>query len=732
MILNYSQIFPTMKSTLFTNAALAVAISFAAHRAEACGPYYDDIPTPSFIEPLADYSVYDIRQIENLEQWRALTSTDIPLEDIKKVVYKAPLKVFLDSVKAPDTPASNRFYSYLRNTHDSEAVEFLTLAKELETYRKELQSPWYYPTSREYKTETDALNSFTDRCLAYSGTRFSDRYGLQAVRALFASRQYERCIALYDSIFADVPADNLFKRMSLDYVIGCKANLDDGNNYDDYFDMTGDVLSIRDKDGLIRSMGINGNAPGWIDYIRREFDSIDSLDLWNAAKHCATNDNVTNKGDWYYILAYLAGEKFGNTHDARRYVDAALREKFAFDDFRDQARAYRLKVSGHTADMSTLLDDLRWIETKITPDSKDMHFWSRILQNAVHTEWVPALWDQGRYADMALLCNYADNIEIVKDSTGYGFWPYNEIIPFGTLPQAWKGKARTAFERHQFSNLSFRLLESLKSKDIARIKSELQQSTPLYRHLKRYSGLSTDFLNELAGTLALREGDYRMAVDYLSHVSKRYLEGMRVYDENYLSRNPFYLADDRVKYCDAAKSPIFRELALDSGRLPDSSPDNKLLFARRMIQLDNLARTSKSADVKAMAQFLYAKGHFNSFERSWALTQYWRGVYCGIYYPFILSDEDYRFFLPAGRCFRSLYDYERSDYPDYVKSLYTMRLHDIMESDASDEVKAQIAYLSYNEDKVNRYYDYTRIGNIIRTHCDGLTDWIYPGAEYFQ
>lgn len=714
-----------MQFIKYTAAGCLIA-AVAAPEAIACGPYWDQIPTPSYMMPRCKYNVGYSRKVENLEQWRQLTSADIPLADIDSVVYKAPLKAFLDSVKAPDTPASNRFYSYLRNTHDSEAVEFLTLAKELETYRAELSSPWYYPSSRQFKTEADALGGFADRCVAYSGTRLRDRYGLQAVRAIFALRDYEKCLEIYDTFFAELPNDNLFKRMSLDYVNGSLTNLGDSRESDRYFDLAGDIESIKDKKGMLFSyydiQYLNANAPGWIHYVRREIENLDSVRLYNAAQTITQRRDIVNKGDWHYVMAYIAGEKFKDNERAKRHLDQALKEKFYMEEFHDLAVAYRLKISGFLDDRSTLLDDLRTLENRVDGKSSDSHFWSRILRNAIYTAWVPTLWDKGELTDMALLCNYADNLEETRDSETYYYYPYHEEILYGTYPTTWTGIAATAFEREQFGHLSFRLLESLKAKDLVRIAAELQKSTPLYRYLKRYSGLSSDFLNELTGTLALREGNYRMAANYLSRVSDRYLTGMRIYDENYLRRNPFYLSDERVAYCDAANRPAFKNLAVDSRYVEGNTPDAKLKFARRMLGLENIIATTPSADVKAMAQLLYASGHYESFNRCWALTQYWKGEYCGIFYPYI-NKGGRDFELPDGQCFTRLYDFDNCSQNNYVQSLYTARLYELLNSDASDEVKSQILYLTHSEGDVIRYYGNTPLASHIRTHCDQAADW---------
>lgn len=723
-----------MKSIHSIIAKSAALLSFTVIAADAlgCGPFLEDVPTPDFIEPRWEFKIDDYRREENIARWQALTSSDIPAEDVYLVVYKAPLAEFLDSVKAPDTPGSNRFYSYLRNSHDSEVIDFLTLAKEIETYRFELVSPWYYPSSRQYKTEAEVLDAFTDRCLSYTGDRLRDRYGLQAIRSIFSTRQYERCIAAFDSIFADIPVDNLFRRMSLDYVMGCMSNLGREDEADDYFDQSGDVESIKNKESKLYNNNIDLTAYGWIHYIRRNINNLDSINLMNAAKMYSLQPDVTYKGDWLYFMSYLSGEKFGNYQQARKYADAALREEFFDVDLRDLAQAYRLKVSGFIDDRSTLLDDLRYLEAKIVSKTDDSHFWNRILQNAIYTSWVPTLWSKGQYADMALLCNYADNLEGVTCDIPWYYYPYDSSqIPFDKLPSQWTGIGRLAFERSQYNTLSFRLLESLKVNDIARIASNLRQSTPLYRHLKRYSGLSDDFLNELAGTLAIRNSDYPTAVRYLSLVSPEYLEKMKIFGHNYLARNPFYLGttgrkgDGKANYCPAVRLPQFESLATVSPKIVDYTPDAKIRFARQMLRLERMMNTASSPDVRAMAKFLYAQGHRNSFFNCWALTQYWKGVCCEIFYPYMDYSYDLHDYIrPEGKCFNRLYDFDESYEPEYIRSLYTTRVYEIMNSSASDDVKAQIAYLDCNPGDVMRTYPETMMAQIIRTHCDGLKDWI--------
>ena len=132
----------------------------------------------------------DFNKQENLRLWQELTSKKIPLEDIEQAVYKDNSDVYADMFYYYENiHTDNLFYIYLRNTRDSELSDFLETAKMMEERWAEINSPWYYPATREYGYEADNFQDVIDRCNDYKGTRLKDRYALQAVRALFASRR---------------------------------------------------------------------------------------------------------------------------------------------------------------------------------------------------------------------------------------------------------------------------------------------------------------------------------------------------------------------------------------------------------------------------------------------------------------------------------------------------------------------------------------------------------------
>lgn len=81
---------------------------------------------------------------------------------------------------------------------------------------------------------------------------------------------------------------------------------------------------------------------------------------------------VKAKGDWNYLLAYEAGERGDNTA-ARTYMRRALRSRFSSDELRELARAYKMKLDGRIGDRSSLLADLKWMETKGDPVNADAY-----------------------------------------------------------------------------------------------------------------------------------------------------------------------------------------------------------------------------------------------------------------------------------------------------------------------------------------------------------------------
>lgn len=113
--------------------------------------------------------------------------------------------------------------------------------------------------------------------------------------------------------------------------------------------------------------------------------------------------------------------------------------------------------------------------------------------------------------------------------------------------------------------------------------------------------------NELIGTLALREENYKRAVQYLKLVPEKYQKAMNIHKEGYLSRDPFFI------------EPLQKRLS--------TSINAKYEFAKKMLQYQKLMGNGKTTDERRLAKVKYAIARRNSFEYCWALTQYSKGIF---------------------------------------------------------------------------------------------------------
>ncbi len=248
----------------------------------------------------------------------------------------------------------------------------------------------------------------------------------------------------------------------------------------------------------------------------------------------------------------------------------------------------------------------------------------------------------------------------------------------------------------------------------------MQASTPLYDFLKRKARTDSDYYNEVIGTLALREGDYVRAERYLSLVSEDYQKTMNIYKDGYLSRDPFtpYTSRWSVVYYDENQHWEYdMQAARHIGR---PKLNAKLEFARRMLFYKDTMLQSVTADERGQARLMYAIGRRNSFEECWALTQYWRGDYIGIFYPALQYwDDDF-----AERKYAFLYDYSHSDEYKKIESEYDSELTAALAMLTSDEARAKAEYLFGNVKTVVKYYGNTSTAKYIKTSCDNWESWL--------
>lgn len=694
----------------------ALILLLSTSTALACGSYSINIPTPDFFGMSGPGVVnYDYDRDENLRLWQAQTDAHIPLADIEQAVYRDSRERFGRQIYKQPGPKSNKFYNYLDNTLDTEAKAFLYVAKELAEAREAIASPWYYPASRDEDVAEEKFRQLFDRCRNYRGTRFADRYALQGVRALFAWRRYADCIEYCDSAFAAFPDSNLFKRMARRYEAGCWARIGQTERVDTCFALAGDVYSVTDSLRVEYMARLNPDAPQFIGYVRSNSrDSAFMAAMIPVANRLLADGRVRNRGDWFFTLAYAAKEYLGNLPQARQYISKALRQGFYNEEFRDLARVYRMKLDAEAGDGSRLEEDLRWFLAKYDSSDWQAQQWSNRLENIIYSVWVPRLWRQEKYARAILLCSFADYFK----EPGRRYWKFAKSGEFDgswwiqNLTLAQMRQSETYFNEKDYGCLSFQLMGSLSSVQLAQVYREMMQDTPLNNLLRRNMRTDRDYYYELIGTLALREADYSRAVDYFSRVSERYMRTLNTFP--YLDREPF-AANPPYPGGNDAYGSVYGPGTTEKGC---PRPDAKLDFARRMLTYSRAMRDGTTADERARARLLYAVGRRNSFNRCWALTQYWRGFYLPTLYYLMFEYsftelDDYDF----------LYDYDVDDYED-TEAVFEREVREALAMFRSDEERAKAEYFVGNLKSVVRRYPDTQMAEYVRTSCDRWRNWL--------
>ena len=643
-----------------------------ALRATACGPYFPIIPTPVFFTSRHGGDPY--RQ-ENLRLWQQLTSARIPFRDIEQAVYEDSRDEADRQLTDSHPQGDNLLYVYLRNRMDVELSCFLLTAKALEEQIASLQSPWYYPASRDSVEAIDGLQDIIGQCKDYRGTRLRDRYALQAVRALFFSRQYDQCIDYYEATLYHYPDTNLFKRMGLGYVAGCRARLGYTEKANAYFAQCGDLHSLRTENPVAYMAEHNPDCVALMEHLQTlAQDSARLCAVQPIAEDVLRSHRAKNRGDWEFLLAYIEGEHHADYPKASSLIRAALGHRFSSDDLRDHARAYQIKVDAAQGKVPLRVEDLKWMESKTDVLAADAKAWSRMLRHIVYTDWVPKLWHQKDYATAILLCRYADNLD-------------------RRLPTTWIDTASV------YGSLSFQLMYALSSAQLIQANRSMAADTPLYTYLRKHTHTDADCIHELVGTLALREGNYRRAVQYLSTVSAGYLQSMPVYTEGYLKRDPF---------CGALSTKLL------------ASPYTKHRFAQKMLRLQQQMKYGKSADARGLARLQYAIGRRNSLSTCWALTQYRKGdclptmfVPCLQYW-----DDDFAAYDDI------LYNVEDEARKQRTEDIYRQEVKRAMAMLRSDEAKAEAEYLLYNLRTIVKRYGHTTVARRVRHSCDNWRSWL--------
>ena len=207
------------------------------------------------------------------------------------------------------------------------------------------------------------------------------------------------------------------------------------------------------------------------------------------------------------------------------------------------------------------------------------------------------------------------------------------------------------------------------------------------------------YIDELIGTLALREGLYSRAADYLSRVPDKYLATVNVYKNGNLRCNPFCAFPGYWHDFDTIGSPMRA----------------KYTFARKMVGYEKQMRRGKTPDERGLARLKYAIGRYNSLVVCWGLTQYWRGCVATLFMP---SFDEYGAYIMRG--FPELYD--RNDYYA-AEQIFDKEVRAARAMLTGDAARAEAEYMLANLKTIKRRYPGTPTAQMVKTSCDRWRLW---------
>ena len=684
------------------NRALCVmALAVVASIADACGPFTYGKTNLWFFSVTegAPANTGGTKQ-ENLRLWQQETSPGIPLADIEEIVYGNFNAVSWEEGEVPDSIRSNRFYQWLRSHQATGIQEFLTFAKRVERARAEKCSPWYYPAKKAQAGGASGFAPLIEYCADRQDGKLKARYGLQMMRLLHASSQWEECVAAFNRWFSDVPDNHLMKRMAMDYVAGAWTRLGDTDKANRYFAMKGDMNSLNGVDVLAYMAEVNPSAypmqeiearlglnkePG----CRYEVYSEEQIQrsVLPAARKVVEAGKARNIGEWEFLLAYLEGEYNNDYEAADRYIRQALAHGLPTQTGRNHARAYKMAVDGARGNVMPLLADLKWLENKMRSGG-DVYHWRQLALGIVYCYWFPYMTEHEHLPMALLLSNYAENL----------CGPY-DYIEERLLTAQEKEQMRTSRGEHNrvdFSGNFVRYTMTLKPQDLIDYKLCLNDSSKLVTHLREGGRNDDDFLNELIGTLYLQECNYAGALNRLSKVSSGYQYTLNIYKGGYLTRDPFaFTPESRQDTVESAKP--FPKLQ-NKGNI-------KLNFATRMYRLERQMKYGKDEHAKTVATVEYALARYASFSSCWALTAYEEGwIWPNHGYPVVESTRWER----------------RNAEEERMKDI----INETVASIDDKETAAEVQYLLGNLKTVAKKYPNTSTGQFLRSRCDHWKDWI--------
>ena len=683
-----------------------------------------------------NYSIYRIddsigqesesKKMANLKEWQAMTSLDIPIEDIEKVVYTMTLEEYEVFYKAERYSGTNAFARWIK-TNDQAIMDFLLLAKRNEHIRLQHNSLWYYP-SMKIKGPT-TLEEIVELSLSNKDSRLRHRYLLQAIRALYTLNRYDECIDIWNKEFDTLDKNHTIRRHAHMYMAGAIYHTGNVEQALREYAEIGDINSIlyisklegMDIDDIALMELLYRNNPANGKVLSMLYNHITDIDDNPFSEWYDVNNNICSPtmtrltemattlasegydpAFWNYTAAYLHALQ-GNESEARKAI--ALADHCECSPFmRDSIEVMKIFIDAKFSTLDKryykrLHEQMSWLNDKIkehSPAAAKMYdydvyyyihpmtndYWKTTSQMVVNSILCPRLMADGQEVLALQLANMSSNYtvkqidcihQIVYDYKSYKTFDYGYCYV-----DEYRYTRSTPNELDYATYFCY--LANIVDTDSLRAYLDIVENpaTSFDSYLNECGYTDSSYLNDILGMRYIRDMRYQEAEKHLAKVKFEY---------NYAHN--LHIHYDPFDYSKRRKAS--REFDFDF----------RYQFAKRMAELERNIAKESDPNRRARMTVEFGFGMVSSVSTCWQLSYYQSGYVGNLYREYIWSDID-----------------------NAVSSRGYDLINEGLEMFNDLEIKAEMLYRFGNLYTVGTEYRDTYYGRYVERHCDNLCDYL--------
>lgn len=322
-------------------------------------------------------------------------------------------------------------------------------------------------------------------------------------------------------------------------------------------------------------------------------------------------------------------------------------------------------------------------------------YWQNVARRVLLSEIYPRLKEAGNTTLALQLANYASNrilqISPLYEAYHYGWNDENDresytvVLPFDSYRKEWSG--RNYFD---YCSQFFEEITSVSADEAERYAENIENPvSSLDQFLNERGYVDSDYIDDIVGTLYLREMKYDKASQWLAKVSEDYQSRTNLAKEGYFRLDPFQYQFEKMHYISDSK-------------------DFKLKYAQEMCRLQELMNSDAEPNRKAKAEIRYAIGLRNSFGRCWYLTQY--GYILGYHYG--------RWYPSNNRI-----GFEDNSFAQQAYDVADQLMNEAIAhfTDAEQAAQAQLEMMNFAT--VMKNYPNSKAALYVKTRCDNYYDY---------